>query len=147
MRKAEVGRSALPRAIHTMLKYLEKHKIIPLIVTILLAIEIFYFSSLSSLPGSPIRDLNLAIVYHIIVFFLFAFFLLITIKGNAKLKPKHLFWVLIITIFYAISDEFHQLFVPGRSPAIKDILIDLIGILLAVLIYPKKSDTKKAKSQ
>ena len=49
-------------------------------------------------------------------------------------------------ILYAASDEFHQLFVPGRSGQITDVLIDsgglLAGILLVVLIksfYIKQS--------
>lgn len=130
------------------LKYLEKHRIIPLIILLLLAAEIFYFSSISSTPESPVKGINMAVIYHIIVFFLFTFFLIITIKGSSKLKPKHIIWVLIISILYAISDEIHQLFVPGRFSTIKDILIDLIGILLAILIYPKKNkDNQKNKKQ
>jgi len=66
-----------------------------------------------------------------------------TLKGDSKLKIKHIFWVLIISIVYAASDEFHQLFVPGRSSTIKDILTDLIGILFAILIYPKKKKFSK----
>ena len=34
---------------------------------------------------------------------------------------------------YAASDEIHQLFVPGRSGEIRDVLIDTAGILLATL--------------
>ena len=35
---------------------------------------------------------------------------------------------------YAITDEIHQLFVPGRSGEIRDVLIDSTGILLVVFI-------------
>jgi len=130
---------------HT-LKYLEKNRIIPLIILLLLAAEIFYFSSISSTPENPVKGINMAVIYHIIVFFLFTFFLIILIKGKAKLKPKHIFWVLIISLLYAISDEIHQLFVPGRFSTIKDVLIDFIGILIAILIYPKKNrDNQKNK--
>ncbi len=41
----------------------------------------------------------------------------------------------LIGIFYAVSDEFHQSFVPGRSPQIIDVLIDSSGVLAGVLIY------------
>lgn len=37
-------------------------------------------------------------------------------------------------ILYAISDECHQLFVPGRSGMITDVFIDSIGILVGVII-------------
>ena len=35
---------------------------------------------------------------------------------------------------YAITDEIHQLFVPGRSGEIRDVLIDSSGVLLGVFI-------------
>ena len=35
---------------------------------------------------------------------------------------------------YAITDEIHQLFIPGRSGEIRDVLIDSTGILLGVFI-------------
>lgn len=42
-----------------------------------------------------------------------------------------------ISAAYAASDEFHQSFIPGRSPQVRDVLIDstgaLTGILLAIL--------------
>lgn len=39
-----------------------------------------------------------------------------------------------ITVLFACSDEFHQLFVPGRSGRFADVLIDATGALIAVLI-------------
>lgn len=54
-----------------------------------------------------------------------------------------------ITILYAASDEFHQLFVPGRSGEIKDVLIDSAGAItgtllfyLLIVIYEKYKKTK-----
>ena len=34
-----------------------------------------------------------------------------------------------LSFLYAVSDEFHQSFVPGRSASIRDVLIDTIGII------------------
>lgn len=39
-----------------------------------------------------------------------------------------------IGFLYAISDEVHQIFVPGRSCELRDICIDFAGIILGVLI-------------
>lgn len=36
-----------------------------------------------------------------------------------------------LTVFYAATDEFHQMFVPGRGPALTDVAIDGCGALLA----------------
>lgn len=36
----------------------------------------------------------------------------------------------LCTVLYACTDEFHQLFVPGRAGMVTDVLIDSIGITL-----------------
>jgi len=33
----------------------------------------------------------------------------------------------VIAVVYAVSDEFHQSFVPGRTPEYKDLMVDAIG--------------------
>lgn len=38
----------------------------------------------------------------------------------------------IATVLYACSDEFHQLFIPGRSGAILDVGIDSIGVFIGL---------------
>lgn len=40
----------------------------------------------------------------------------------------------LICLLYAISDEIHQLFVPGRSGEVRDVLIDFSGAMLAIII-------------
>lgn len=37
------------------------------------------------------------------------------------------------TVFYAITDEIHQIFVPGRAFQISDILVDSTGALIGVI--------------
>ncbi len=37
-------------------------------------------------------------------------------------------------LLYAISDEFHQAFVPGRGPHILDVAIDLSGAVFAAML-------------
>ncbi|MBB6632105.1 VanZ family protein [Clostridium algidicarnis] len=49
-------------------------------------------------------------------------------------KGRLFFISYIITVAYAMTDEFHQLFVPGRAGALKDVLIDSTGGLFALLI-------------
>jgi len=43
--------------------------------------------------------------------------------------------VLLICVFYSISDEFHQAFVPGRGSQIKDVLIDGAGAIVGSSLY------------
>ena len=46
---------------------------------------------------------------------------------------------LLICVLYAISDEVHQLFVPGRGGQIKDVIIDSTGSLVGILGYILKT--------
>lgn len=42
---------------------------------------------------------------------------------------------LIICVLYATSDEVHQLFVPGRSGEVRDVMIDTVGAVLGIGVY------------
>ena len=42
---------------------------------------------------------------------------------------------LLFSALYAISDEIHQSFVPGRCCAVKDMLIDTSGAFTGIIIY------------
>ncbi|MBQ3466792.1 MAG: VanZ family protein, partial [Oscillospiraceae bacterium] len=39
---------------------------------------------------------------------------------------------LLFCFLYACSDEFHQLFVPGRAGMFSDVLIDTVGVLFGL---------------
>ena len=39
-----------------------------------------------------------------------------------------------IGIAYAVTDEVHQAFVPGRHGAVMDVLIDAVGVLIGVYV-------------
>ena len=43
--------------------------------------------------------------------------------------------VLLSCAAYAASDEFHQTFVPSRTASLRDVMIDVCGASLAVLLY------------
>ena len=64
-------------------------------------------------------------------------FLLILIPAALIIKKLSLraCITLSITLLYAVSDEIHQLFVPGRSGMLRDVLIDLFGALIALGLY------------
>jgi hypothetical protein len=50
------------------------------------------------------------------------------------LGPRRLGWSIAITLAYAISDEYHQTMVDGRSGQITDVLFDAAGVGLAGLL-------------
>lgn len=49
-------------------------------------------------------------------------------------KDKILITILV-GVIYAISDELHQMFSGGRTPAIGDVCIDSLGLLFGLMIY------------
>ncbi len=116
-----------------MVLWVERKRHVSLILTILLAIEIFYISSIPGSKGAPLIPF-VAETYHFSVFFLFGFFLFFLIKGEKEASPFYLITALAITLIYAFSDEFHQSFVPFRSPDLFDIFLDLIGASISILI-------------
>lgn len=44
-------------------------------------------------------------------------------------------YAMAIGALYALSDEVHQYFVPGRSCQLSDVLIDSVGVFLGVCLY------------
>lgn len=47
---------------------------------------------------------------------------------------KAVMLTLIFGVLYAMLDEFHQSFVPGRGPRIQDVMIDACGVILGILV-------------
>ena len=74
----------------------------------------------------------------------FALLTYLTCLGLRKWKSEWpLRTVLIVSSFlgllYACADEFHQTFIPQRGGRLTDVLIDLIGVSLAVGIFAWRS--------
>ncbi len=44
------------------------------------------------------------------------------------------FGAVAVSVLYAVSDEWHQSFVPGRGPSLRDVGIDTCGALAGVLV-------------
>lgn len=61
--------------------------------------------------------------------------LLMSLMSTYNLKQRNKFVLSIgIGFLYACSDEFHQLFVPGRTAKFTDVLIDASGVILGSII-------------
>jgi VanZ family protein len=52
------------------------------------------------------------------------------------LEPRRHTYLLawVLTVFYAIFDEWHQSFIPGRVATMKDVMFDSFGALVALLL-------------
>lgn len=116
-------------------------RLLYLMATVLWAGVIFYLSAVPDLKsGLPsLQDLILRKIGHVFVFFMFAYLLAHSLN---RVQRHYLLFVIIVGVLYAFIDEVHQLSVIGRQGSACDILIDSIGVFLAVFIYLRK--TKKS---
>ena len=58
-------------------------------------------------------------------------------------NKRKMIYSFIIGGFYAVTDEFHQLFIEGRSGELRDICIDSSGILFGILLILLLNKIKK----
>jgi VanZ family protein len=122
---------------------------------LLLAGIIFYLSSIPNLQsGLPSTfDLVLRKMAHMGEYGLLVILLLRMFFNNEEIKrdlktgkasEQNMLYReiitagILVTLLYALSDEFHQVFVPGRSGSLWDAGIDLVGILIGAFIYDRK---------
>ena len=104
---------------------------------------IFYFSSQSVIyaeaafkekTGLPIQNWTIHIIEYVILSFLLYRALI-----KSRFKKYSFALAVILSIFYGLSDEIHQLFVVGRSFDVLDLVFDFIGaFLLQILIKTKE---------
>lgn len=77
-----------------------------------------------------VRKVAHGIEYGILCFFIAFHFFALRFH-----KYKILLYSVVVSMLYAMTDEFHQLFVPGRSGQIGDVVIDTIGAILGSIIF------------
>ena len=63
---------------------------------------------------------------HMTEYAILALLLLGTITKD-RITRKQLLAVICLVAAYAATDEYHQLFVPGRSGQVRDVVIDTVG--------------------
>jgi VanZ family protein len=94
---------------------------------------IFAFSAQSTLTFIPDQPLDFGKLGHMAIFGVLALLLWRALALTTKLRRPWA-WALALTVLYAITDELHQSFVPGRDPSPRDVAIDAAGALIAVAI-------------
>jgi len=125
-------------------------KYFKLILVIIWMIFIFMMSAFSATESGSQSYLIAAFVgklFHIknitlLIFIIrklahFTEFLILGILVSNWLKNynKKLCLSVFICTIYAISDEVHQIFVPGRSCEVRDMLIDVLGAIIGIFIF------------
>ena len=118
-----------------------------MIPAILWAGMIFFFSSVPDLhSGLPdIFDIVLRKIAHTGEYAILAILLLRGFSATKQWQKQQKLFVIVmvIVILYAISDEIHQGFVPGRIASPIDVLIDAFGAILCLSIFYKIKNRSK----
>jgi VanZ family protein len=107
-----------------------KHPLLRWLPTLLMVVAIFLFSARPSVdePSTLLRH----IIFksgHVIGYAM----LTLSLWRGLEFRRDRRWLVWLCAILYAVTDEFHQSFVPGRHPAAFDVLVyDNIGSLIAL---------------
>ncbi len=91
----------------------------------------------SSIPGHKIPQTPFGTdkVVHAGIFFILCWLVNRALKHQTVelVSKMSLFLAIVVTILYGFADEFHQLYVPGRSADIFDMAADALGGFLFIV--------------
>lgn len=74
-------------------------------------------------------------IAHFSIYTLVGFLLMALFSTYENIKRKNQICIsAILGILYAISDEIHQSFTPGRGPKITDVFIDSLGVFFGITV-------------
>lgn len=93
---------------------------------------IFYLSSRPRLPGPELPGIDKAA--HFAAYALLAW-LLIFATERSRLP---LAVAVVLALVYGVTDEIHQMYVPGRSPDVLDWFADAAGVAAATFVHVRR---------
>lgn len=97
---------------------------------------IFYFSSLPQPPFVLTSFQWQDKVLHLAAYFAYGITIALAIHVHQSISSnKKMTLIGLIGFLYALSDEYHQSFVPGRTSELGDIIADWIGVISAIMLY------------
>jgi len=99
---------------------------------------IFFLSSQSQFPEELPSFFGFDKVVHFVEYYIFGWLLYRWFSSPDWVWGRRgvLLMTLLVGIGYAVGDEWHQSFVPGRDASFFDALFDAAGIAVAAVTYP-----------
>jgi hypothetical protein len=109
-------------------------------ISLVIWVAMIYFLSSQGLEFIGPTNIWEFIIRKIFHMFEFAVLALLIFRILRQTEKRHIYWdiawTFIFTVLYAISDEYHQTFTPGRIGTYRDVMIDSFGALVAIwLLY------------
>ncbi|CAN5723848.1 hypothetical protein BH23CHL2_BH23CHL2_19130 [soil metagenome] len=97
---------------------------------------IFWLSSQQALPPPPgLSYTVVAIAGYFVLYAILTALLLIAVGSLRRLDRRTAMIVAMAAFGYALSDEYHQSFVPRREASAFDLLVDASGIAFTVTVW------------
>ena len=93
-------------------------------------------TKLTKRVNPAIRKIAHFSIYMILAIFTYMFIgeLNIKIKSEKERLRKNIAYTCMFCIIYAIFDEIHQIYVPGRTGKVIDVIIDTLGACMGITI-------------
>ncbi|MDB4349533.1 VanZ family protein [Omnitrophica bacterium] len=107
----------------------------PIIDSVLYMLFIFIISSISYPSEKIFISWEMQNVLHIPLYGVLAFLWMRAFYYNKAGFRDAVMYTFIIAVLYAVFDEYHQSFVPGRDASAADVLFDVIGSVAGIFIY------------
>lgn len=73
-------------------------------------------------------------IAHSTIFFILSVLVSMSLLLGDIKRSRVLFISIALSLLYALIDEFHQFFVPGRASEMADIMLDMLGVLLGTVL-------------
>jgi len=96
---------------------------------------IFTFSAQTTPSTSSVQwqDFSVKKFAHVVEYSIFAMLIFRGLYNSGIKLKKALLISFLFPVLYAVTDEFHQSFTPGREPHIRDVIFDTIGAGISIL--------------
>lgn len=116
---------------------------------ILYAMLIFYVSGLRDISPPSLGVGWDDKLYHFGEYFVFSLLIHIALRYYNRARIRDNIYIIgaIVSVVFAVTDEIHQYFVPGRESSILDLFADSLGAVLAQIVlwrFFKSRRTQKA---
>ena len=81
----------------------------------------------------PLSEYYVRKIGHFAEFTLLGFLLMMCLRVYTSHFIRHTSWPLLLGLITALTDETLQMYVPGRSSQVKDVWIDMSGVVMGII--------------
>lgn len=110
-------------------------------IVVMVIIFLFSAQTKGTLPDFGGADFGVKKFSHAFIYAVLAVAMLWGVRGSQPVTWRHLAGAFVLTVLYALTDEYHQTYVAGREGQLFDVGVDAvgatIGLALRLWVWPK----------